>query len=536
MVFPAPGAEVAHRRALRLDENARSITDRFGWSALVLGDDSAVGRKFPERYGDELTARSAGPVRIAFFAGRPAAESVAGPELARRLGLSDHLPCLVVVAEAGVHVLPFRERSAADVHRVLTGWMEEFHRANVGLVARWTAVEREIHRLVAELSGSLWAARERSARVRAERESLQRLESLGAAPLDLDAVLADRAGLPWALTTALYACRDRLRELDAVEAAGERMAAAARDLSGSDDRRALCRVLGRLTEDTALRRLLTPDGAAALTAARAAFGRDDDADVREWRADNGKLFTLPVFTAARQAWRWIADQGRLPRESPARHRERDFDAFTRALAAQPLGPAAADGVLAALAAHHGVTDEVEWTAATAGFRAYLLDAVDRLRATAPAGFTAVGHCLPTFAPPVRPLTDDLRDRRDALVRALRRDVPGAVADDRRTVLAAVPVLVEEHRARVAATLAGPAPEPTGEAQARRLAELVDLLGSYDAAVRSAVHPHLSESGVVAVEVATSPADALGVPPGEDPAEVLRRVAARTVAEHRGTHA
>ncbi|MEU4805416.1 hypothetical protein [Actinosynnema sp. NPDC023587] len=510
-----PGA--VRRRPLRPAGNVRSITERLGWSVLVAGDDSAVCREFADRWGDDLAARSKGPFRFAFLAGQPA--SAAPP------GVDEHVPCLVVVTDADVRVVPFEGRDAAEVHRVLTGWIDEYHRANEGLVARWTAVEHEAHRLIAELSGSSRAAREWAGRARAARESSPRLESLCAAPPDdLGAVLADRSGLPPELTTELSACRDRLRELDVVAAAGRRMAAAADELAGSDDRRVVRRVLGRLTGDTALRRLLTPDGAAALAAARSAFGRDDAADVRAWREDNGKLFTLPVFTAARQAWRWIADQGRLPREPPARHRRRDFDAFTRALAAQPLGAEAADGALAALAAHHGVTDQAEWTAATAGFRAYLVDAVDRLRATAPADFTAVGHCLPDFAPPVRSLTDDLRDRRDDLVRALRRAEPDSVAQARREVLATVPALAERHRARVAASLAAPPPEPTGAAAAARLADLVAVLDGYDAEACSVVHPHRSDPAALAVAVADAPED--------DPVAALRRLAERTAAEYR----
>ncbi|MEV0679039.1 hypothetical protein AB0I60_21225 [Actinosynnema sp. NPDC050436] len=526
MVLPAAGAGVPRRRAPR---PLPSITDRFGWSAFVLGGDSVVGRDLRDRFAADLAARSTGPVRVAFPGDDPDHESPDTTELLQRPEISAHVPCVVVVADPGVHVLPFAGREADDVHRLLADWIDLHHRENGALLERWTNREHEINRLLAALSATLRAARRRATRVRAARKSLRRLDKLSTAPPDdLDAVLADPKGLPGALITALTACRTRLRECAAVEAAGERMAAAARELAGSDDRRVIRRVLGRLTDDSALRLLLAPDAAERLAAARAAFGRDDAADVREWRAENGKLVTRPVFAAAAQAWRWIAHQGRLPLEPAHRTRRREYDAFARALAAQPLGPGAADGVLAALAAHHGVTDQAEWAAATAGFRAYLVDVVEWLRVGAPADFTSVGHCLPTSPPPVRPLTDELRELRDGLADVLLRDVPGPQADARRAVRESVPALAEEHRARVAATLAEPGPEPTGAAEAARLAELVEELAGYEDAVRSVVLPHLSDPA--AVPVAAHPA-ALDGPPEQDPVDALRRVAEQTAAEY-----
>ncbi len=349
-------------------------------------------------------------------------------------------------------------------------------------------VGQRIERLVSTLSGALSAVRSWSERQCAEWRLLRVLAALSESPpADLEAlaaVLDGRSELPPGLRRALEECRERLRSLDEAVAARDRMAAVAEELAASDDLREIRRTLGGLTGDAPLRRQLAPDAASVLAVAWTAFVQDDVADLRNWRHDNGKLFAQPVFAAARQSWRWIADQGRLPREAPARHRQRDYVAFTRALVAQPLANPSgviADAVLAALAVHHGVTDEPEWTAATAGFRAYLVDAVDRARSGAPADFSLVGHCLPNFAPPVRVLTEDRRARRDELVRALRGQADAlAGVWDERAALAAVPELAAGFREEVAERLAAASPpELTGAAEAESLAELVAAAGECD---------------------------------------------------------
>ncbi|MFC5060348.1 hypothetical protein [Saccharothrix xinjiangensis] len=531
----APNAETAYRRALRLDDRGRALTDAFGWSALLLGDGSAVAREFAEGRRTGV----ADPVRFASFPG------AGGSGFARRLGVEAHVPCLVVctdVEDRRVHVLPLADREADEAHRRVQGWVDEFHAANRERLERWTGVERELRRLADAVSGPLWAARIRLLERRRDQRVLDRLAALLASPPDdlaaLDAVLADTADLPWPLVDALRDHRRRIAELEGELAARRRMAATAAELRCADDRGDVRRLLASLTADAAARRALSPGAASALAAARTAFTRDDAEGARRWREENGPLFALPVFTAARHSWHWIAEQGRAWRETPQRHRQRDFAVFNRVLAARPLADpgAAADAVLAALAAHHGVTDEEEWTTATAGFRTYLVDSVGGLAGSAPPGFTLVGHCLPNHPPPVRPLDDGERDLRDELARGLARDATArnAAAGDLRAALAAVPALAERYRAEPAARLEATAtpPELGGRAEAEELARLAAVLDEYDDAVRSATRPHESDPAVIPVECPVSPAEAAGARGGRRAVDGLREQVARTLAEHR----
>ncbi|MBW4718052.1 toll/interleukin-1 receptor domain-containing protein [Saccharothrix obliqua] len=605
MGFSAPSARQVYEYVLRLDDSPRALTDRFGWSVLLVGGYAEVAQEFLYKYGLDLCARTADRVRFVFFAdvdgggaltARRAARrrggllgavlrglrldfrdrgwdvlrpdsldpvvseedfaarverwnrrvlpgAHAGLEFAQRLGIGRHVPCLVVftdIGDLGVHVLPFEEIGADEAYRRVRAWIDEFYEVNHDVLARWTRIEQQVARLVSALAGSLWAVREWPTHQRAAWRELRAVAALAAAPpgdlAALDEVLAGEARLPASLRDELAMCRRRLSAAADRLAAAERMTAAAGELAATDDNRVLRRVLGRLTGDAPLRLLLDPDAASALAAARAVFVRDDVAELRNWRQDNGKLFAMPVFTAARQSWRWIAEQGRLPRETPARHRQRDFSAFNTALAAQPLARPSgeiADAVLAALAAHHGVTDEGEWRTATAGFRAHLVDAVDRLKSGAPADFTLVGHCLPFVAPPPRSADGPRARRRDELVRALRRSADRQVvaAHERETVLAAVPVLAEGHRAELEARLATAAPpELTGGAAVAELTDLVAVLDEYDDAVRSVVHPHLSDPELV--PVAGRVADAAGLADRPRPADRLRPRAAWTVETYR----
>lgn len=531
----APNAETAYRHALRLDDRGRALTDAFGWSVLLLGDGSAVAREFAEGHRPGVAA----PVRSASFPG------AGGAAFARRLGVEAHVPCLVVCADAEdrrVHVLPLADRAADEAHRRVQGWVDEFHEANRELLERWTGVERELRLLVDAVSGPLWAARIRETERRRDLRVAHRLAALLASPPDdlaaLDAVLADTTDLPWRLVDALRDHRRRVAELEGESAARERMAATAAELAGADDRGDVRRLLAGLTADATARRALDHDTASALAAARTAFTRDDAEGARRWREGNGPLFALPVFTAARHSWHWIADQGREWRETPQRHRQRDFAVFNRVLAAQPLADpgAAADAVLAALAAHHGVTDEEEWTGATAGFRAYLVDTVGRLAGAAPPGYALVGHCLPNFPPPVRPLDDGERALRDELARLLARDATARAGaeGDLRAESAAPTALVERFRAEAAARLEATAtpPEPGDPAEAAELAALAGVLDEYDDALRSVVRPHESDPAVVPVDCPVSPAEAAGVRGGRLAIDGLREQVARTLAEHR----
>ncbi|GAA2634572.1 toll/interleukin-1 receptor domain-containing protein [Paractinoplanes durhamensis] len=71
MGFHAPSADDVYRYAFRLDRPDRGLVDRFGWSILVVNDNSAVCREFLARYCADLCVRTADRVRFVFFSDLP---------------------------------------------------------------------------------------------------------------------------------------------------------------------------------------------------------------------------------------------------------------------------------------------------------------------------------------------------------------------------------------------------------------------------------------------------------------------------------
>ncbi|MBN3906584.1 MAG: hypothetical protein HWQ35_08495, partial [Nostoc sp. NMS1] len=67
MGFRAARAEDVYRYALRLDEPNRTLTDRFGFSLIVVNDDSPVCIEFLQRYFVDLCHRTADRIRFIFF-------------------------------------------------------------------------------------------------------------------------------------------------------------------------------------------------------------------------------------------------------------------------------------------------------------------------------------------------------------------------------------------------------------------------------------------------------------------------------------
>lgn len=67
MGFCALSAENVYRHVLRLDGQSRSLTDRFGWSILMVGDYQEVCREFLLKYCLDLCSRTADRVRFVFF-------------------------------------------------------------------------------------------------------------------------------------------------------------------------------------------------------------------------------------------------------------------------------------------------------------------------------------------------------------------------------------------------------------------------------------------------------------------------------------
>jgi hypothetical protein len=71
MGFRAPSADEVYQYFLRVDEQERTLTDRFGWSILLIGDYSPEYQEFLSRYCLDLCARTADRIRLVFFSGIP---------------------------------------------------------------------------------------------------------------------------------------------------------------------------------------------------------------------------------------------------------------------------------------------------------------------------------------------------------------------------------------------------------------------------------------------------------------------------------
>lgn len=70
MGYHAPSAEKVYRYALRLD-GERRLTDRFGWSIILVNDNSRVCREFLWDYCIDLCQRTADRIRFVFFSELP---------------------------------------------------------------------------------------------------------------------------------------------------------------------------------------------------------------------------------------------------------------------------------------------------------------------------------------------------------------------------------------------------------------------------------------------------------------------------------
>jgi hypothetical protein len=71
MGFRAPRSEDVYRYMLRLDQRNRTLTDRFGWSIVLVGDYSPACRDFLLKYCLDLCARTADRIRFVFFSDLP---------------------------------------------------------------------------------------------------------------------------------------------------------------------------------------------------------------------------------------------------------------------------------------------------------------------------------------------------------------------------------------------------------------------------------------------------------------------------------
>ena len=67
MGYHAPSAEEVYRYIFRLDEQERSLSDRFSWSILFINDSSPRCREFLVSYCLDLCLRTADRIRFVFF-------------------------------------------------------------------------------------------------------------------------------------------------------------------------------------------------------------------------------------------------------------------------------------------------------------------------------------------------------------------------------------------------------------------------------------------------------------------------------------
>jgi hypothetical protein len=215
MSFIAHGPEQIYRYVLRLDKRERSLSDRFGFSIVLVNDDSDVCTQLLLEYFAKLSHRTAHRVRFVFFAEmteaeesdrlmsatghltpgwyrrffrgprwdelRPdALELVAKPQellnewlekstipdntgaasrFAERLGVANHMPCLLMFNDVGdrsVHVMRLgRVPDARQVFEHVCQWVDEFYRDNLEALARWDKAEDRIRDLCAQVKTTL---------------------------------------------------------------------------------------------------------------------------------------------------------------------------------------------------------------------------------------------------------------------------------------------------------------------------------------------------------------------------------------------
>ena len=215
MSFIAHGPEQIYRYVLRLDKRERSLSDRFGFSIVLVNDDSDVCTQLLLEYFAKLSHRTAHRVRFVFFAEmteaeesdrrmssngrltpgwyrrffrgpgwdelRPEAlELVAKPQelldewlekstipdntgaasrFAERLGVANHLPCLLMFNDVGdrsVHVMRLgRVTDATQIFEHVCQWVDEFYRDNLEALARWDKAEDRIRDLCAQVKTTL---------------------------------------------------------------------------------------------------------------------------------------------------------------------------------------------------------------------------------------------------------------------------------------------------------------------------------------------------------------------------------------------
>jgi hypothetical protein len=216
MTFQARTAADVYRYALRSDGSRRSLTDGFGFSIVLVNDDSAVCSEFLFKYFEKLSHRTANRVRFIFFGELTPAEDVerrtserfipkwlrqrffpekeregwqglqpeslrlidvkferlpswtqqcgipesagASMRFAQRLKVAKWVPCLLIFTDVGelhTHVMPMADLTADDVFKHVCFWVDEFYRENHEALRHWEKAEERISALSTQVKAKL---------------------------------------------------------------------------------------------------------------------------------------------------------------------------------------------------------------------------------------------------------------------------------------------------------------------------------------------------------------------------------------------
>ncbi|WP_432122740.1 TIR domain-containing protein [Streptomyces sp. S1] len=333
-----------------------------------------------------------------WYSAVPGAE--AARELAQRLGIGRHVPCLLVFTDIGApryHVLPMRSLTAEEVYHRVRGWVDSYYEINRETLTHWSTVEERIHGLATMARVSLAAVRDWP---KERRDDWLALSLLGecarlarnrpeAALEQLDALSRQHEAFRRVGGDLSVLARD-VRDLEARERSAEQLRETARTLRAAAAPRQITDALAQVARQR-------PTGASAETReaiAAAVRPRPEPlpATRREelfawWQSLSKLALARRRFARLRYAWREFHEPRRREGESSAEHARRDYDAFWTALAGHPLSAEPeplADHVFARLADHYGVSAATPtWTEATDNARRQVTRTLERTRRSAP---------------------------------------------------------------------------------------------------------------------------------------------------------
>ncbi|MFI7597398.1 TIR domain-containing protein [Actinoplanes sp. NPDC049681] len=476
-------------------------------------------------------------------------------QFAQRLGVGRHVPGLLLFADVGapdVHVLPFGDRSAADVYARVRSWIDGYYELNRDVIERWRSTEDEIWELAGQADASLRSVRdwrhERLSDVRALDQItglLRALPSRGAAEV---VAMASASDVPWRLRGRLQTAVRRFAAFDAQDRAAASLEALTGKLAGREDPDGIRKVIRRLERQSP-----------------APLGRDTAELLRE------AVAALPeppgdVSPRVELAGWWRRSAMRLVSKAWFRRSQvaADYAAFRAALGPLSVAgdPAVTAGrVLAGL------------PPGAAGLADDLVRRLGELRRTAPAwvadltfaeilppGATSDQDSFDAFVAATPRLRERVeaeeaayrRDRRqgaaeyarrtteyrDLVCEALRGELRRlSTANDRRAAVAALETTLEAVRTEFENRLAQLDAMPRF-ADLSAIPRLTAALDEYDAAVQQIVYPYRSDPDVIAVRTRMSLPEAADMAPPwprKPVADAARRRLRAATDEDRAAH-